>query len=176
MPAGSMDSGIPQSREDFVRVGTSADLIAANRRLRRFWDYAESCRAGDSLPQRRRFDPIDIPDLLPNMWVMDADVAAGRMSYRLVGTHVVASIGFDPTGRELAEVMAESIARLPGLLDRYWFSARSGIATWRRGAARHWKNMEYTEVENLCVPFDGMRGERQMIGISVCYRADGSEY
>ncbi len=172
-----MDSGLPLPVEDFVRVRTAVDLAAANVKLRRFWDYTQTCRDGDGLPRRNRFDPIDIPGLLANIWIMDADVAGRELSYRLVGTHVVMTIGFDPTGRRLSEVMAGSIARVPTLLDRYWFCARTGIATWRRGPARHWKTMEYTEVENLCVPFEGAaHGGAQMIGISVCYRADGSEY
>jgi hypothetical protein len=172
-----MDSGLSLPPADFVRVDSSDNLAAANHRLRRFWDYAESCRSDGGLPQRRRFDPIDIPALLPHIWIIDADVDTGRLSYRLVGTRVVAAIGFDPTGRDLAEIMAERIARIPGLLDRYWFSARTGKATWRRGPARHWRNMEYAEVENLCVPFEDPRDSGiQMIGISVCYRADGTEY
>lgn len=172
-----MDSGLPRATEDFVRVISAADIPTANSRVREFWDYAGTCRTDAGLPQRGRFDPIDIPLLLPYVWIIDADAAAARMSYRLVGTHVVSTIGFDPTGKELAEILAARLVQTPGLLDRYWFSARTGTATWRRGAARHWKSMDYAEVENLCVPFEGAaHGGAQMIGISVCYRADGSEY
>ena len=172
-----MDSGSPQKSEDFLRVRTADDLAGANFRIQRFWAYAQSCRVGDGLPQRSRFDPIDIPALLPNIWIIAADLAAGRLSYQLVGTRIVTAIGFEPTGRDLAELMAERIARVPGLLDRYWVSARTGTATWRRGPARHWQNMDYTEVETLCVPFADERRDSVLIfGISVCYRRDGSEY
>jgi hypothetical protein len=64
---------------------------------------------GGGLPGRRHLDPIDIPELLPNIWMVDvkrgAQTDAGlRFRFRLVGTEIVKFTGRDMTGFWLDQV------------------------------------------------------------------------
>ena len=56
------------------------------------------------LPGRRHFDPLDIPQLLPNLWMIDVCGAPPRFRFRLIGTEIVKFTGRDETGRWLDEV------------------------------------------------------------------------
>ena len=166
---------MPQS--DFVEIHAEADLDAANPRVQRFWRYTQACRRDGGMPLRKHFDPADIPDLLANIWILEADLANGSLFYRLTGTKIVAGIGFEPTGRFLHDVLATRLTENPKLLDRYWHGARTGIATWRRGAARFWQKMDFIEIENLIVPFAVADSRlRHLMAISVHYRSDGAEF
>lgn len=162
---------------DFVEIHADADIAAANPRIQRFWRYAQSCKRGGDLPARAHFDPVDVPDLLSNIWIVEADFAKGRLSYRLAGTKIVAGMGFEPTGRCMTDIMAERLKENPRLLDRYWHGARAGVASWRRGPARFWPKMDYIEIENLIVPFAVADAQvRHLMGMSIHYRGDGTEF
>jgi hypothetical protein len=65
--------------------------------LRALYDYWEGRRAGGRLPARRDLDPLDIPDLLPNLMLIDV-ASEAELRYRLVGTALVAHMGRDTTG------------------------------------------------------------------------------
>lgn len=74
--------------------------------LQRLYDYWRSKRRGDRLPGRADLDPMEIPDLLSRLVLID--VARGergcRYRFRLVGTEVVAAIGQDLTGQWLDQI------------------------------------------------------------------------
>ena len=59
------------------------------------------------MPQRRDFDPVDVPMHLPGIILIDVegvdDNGVGIFRYRVVGTAEVASRGFDPTGKLVTE-------------------------------------------------------------------------
>lgn len=59
--------------------------------------------AGGGLPGRQHFDPIDIPELLPNLWMIDVFRAPLRFRFRLIGTEIVKFSGRDVTGLWLDE-------------------------------------------------------------------------
>jgi hypothetical protein len=84
-------------------------------RLRRFYDYWRSKCDGDRLPGRRDIDPLDLPDLLPLITILDI-VAAGdgaRFRFRLVGTANVAVAGREYTGSFIEDVFEpEDAARM----------------------------------------------------------------
>jgi len=76
-----------------------------------YWQsiHPEGGPEGKALPGRRHFDPIDIPDLLPNIWLIDVvrdaqHDGAPRFRFRLVGTQIVKFTGRDATGLWLDEV------------------------------------------------------------------------
>jgi len=167
---------------DFVEIHAAADLGAANARIQRFWHYAQSCRRDGSLPLRAHFDPMDVPELLPNIWIVEADCDKGSLRYRLAGTKIVSGMGFEPTGLFMHEILGPRLKENPQLFDRYWLSARVGTATWRRGPARFWAKMDYIEIENLIIPFavaDGSDRDsrvRHLMAMSVHYRGDGAEF
>jgi hypothetical protein len=87
--------------------------------LHRYW---ESIRPRDGvLPARRHFDPVDIPELLPNIWMIDVQRAPLRFRFRLVGTEIVKFTGRDVTGRWLDEVF-------PGYQASDAFRVHSAVA------------------------------------------------
>ena len=75
-------------------------------RLVRFYAYWLAQAPTGKLPGRQHIDPLDIPDLLP--WINLVDVAreddALRYRHRLVGTAIVEYFGRDSTGRWYHEI------------------------------------------------------------------------
>ena len=76
-----------------------------------YWQsiHPEGGPEGSALPGRRHFDPVDIPELLPNIWMIDVvrDAQRGgvpRFRFRLVGTQIVKFTGRDATGQWLDAV------------------------------------------------------------------------
>lgn len=62
-------------------------------------------KCGDrAMPARADLDPIDIPELLPNLILIDVIPPSGRLRVRLVGTWIVNQFGRDYTGRYLDEI------------------------------------------------------------------------
>ncbi|NNG04180.1 MAG: PAS domain-containing protein [Inquilinus sp.] len=68
------------------------------RALFAYW--RERCR-GDAIPARRDIDPTDFPRLLPNLFLIDVRQEPFALTYRLVGTNLVAHFGFDATGKDV---------------------------------------------------------------------------
>ena len=77
---------------------------SAAPKIKALYDYWQSIRpAGRLLPGRRHFDPVDIPELLPNLWMIDVLRDPLRFRFRLVGTEIVRFAGRDVTGLWLDE-------------------------------------------------------------------------
>ena len=55
----------------------------------------------DRLPGRQHLDPLDIPELLANIWMADVQREPLRFRFRLVGTEIVKFTGRDSPGRWL---------------------------------------------------------------------------
>lgn len=72
--------------------------------LRRAQSYWDEKRAGRTMPSRSDIDPLDIPDLLPCVNLIDIVPPDGRLLVRLVGTEICARFGTDYTGRFLDEI------------------------------------------------------------------------
>lgn len=75
-------------------------------RLRRFYDYWQGKRQGSRLPGRQDIDPLEIPDLLPHISILDVvgTGAAARFRFRLVGTANVRIAGRECTGAFIDDV------------------------------------------------------------------------
>ena len=84
-----------QSREDFPQ--------GCNARVVSIYDYWVARRAGRSMPRRTDVDPIDLPEHLPGLLLIDVEGENARgqgiYRYRVVGTREVLNRQFDPTGR-----------------------------------------------------------------------------
>lgn len=82
---------------------TRADQIesAAIRQLFLYW---QSKCADGRIPRRTDIDPVDIPNLVPNLMIADIEHDPFRVRYRLVGTKVVQMTGYEFTGKYLDEI------------------------------------------------------------------------
>ena len=65
----------------------------------RLVDHWRRIHPAGGLPGRQHFDPADLPDLLPHIWLMDVHRDPWRFRVRLVGTAIVRFSGRDVTGR-----------------------------------------------------------------------------
>ncbi len=66
--------------------------------------YWEDRRRDRGLPSRADIDPLDIPDLLPQVFLVDVARAPLDFRYRLVGTQIVRHSAADYTGKSLNEL------------------------------------------------------------------------
>lgn len=114
-------------------------------------DYWRSIHPETGLPGRQHLDPVDIPQLLPNIRILDVVGRPPRYRTRLMGTGVVRSVGEDHTSQWLDEVFPgfeKSSAALG--LDTV---VRTGALNWRRGNPRVFAGKEYMVIERVYLPF-----------------------
>lgn len=76
---------------------------ALDARGRRLFEYWREKRGARKMPARADIEPADIPELLPDITLVDVLGEAPHFRYRLVGTRQVAARGLDPTGRPVGE-------------------------------------------------------------------------
>lgn len=82
----------------------ATDLLEAfGGRFGRFLDYWRACRGDRVAPRRADVDPLDIPDLLPFLSLIEVLREPLRFRYRVIGTAVVEGFGRDATGRYIDE-------------------------------------------------------------------------
>jgi len=62
-------------------------------------------RGPGGLPDRSKFDPTEHKNILANMMISELEPDPFRVRYRLVGTRVASTTGFDFTGRYLDELL-----------------------------------------------------------------------
>lgn len=149
-------------------------------KIRRFFDYWQAKHSvpkhsGGGLPGRQNIDPLDIPELLPNIWLLDVQHEPFRLRYRLVGTGIVEARGRDQTGQWLDEAHPE-LASDPAYLERYKAVVESGKPSWRRGQPRFWFHADFGLIENLILPLaaDGAHIDMLMI-LTVMYWREAGE-
>jgi PAS domain len=95
-------------------------------KLRQLYTYWRSKAANGRLPSRADIDPIEIPQILPYVFLVDVEHGPLRFRFRLVGTQICTWSGRDVTGmyvddpaygprgpeviRQYAEVVARGMA------------------------------------------------------------------
>jgi len=108
--------------------------IDRHPRFRRLADYLAGKAPPGKLPGRQHIEPLDIPDLLPHLMLIDVVPQPGggnRYRIRLVGTAAVAIQGSDATGK-----FADQILTAPEgaeVIERYDEIVRTRQPQYRRG-------------------------------------------
>ena len=141
------------------------------------WDYWIGVwqRCG-RMPRRSDIDPIDIPKLLPNVWMVDYEQAGGRYRYRLIGTAVTRAWDGDITGRYLDEEIP-NLAETP-LGRELAMVVNAGRAVWRR-AEPTWTPapQDVVGIERLALPLAAADGAVAMVlCVSVYRRRNGDMF
>jgi len=153
------------------------DTSGWNPRLRALHDHWQSLRpAPDRLPSRRDFDPMAVPRLLPNIWLLDVRREPLRFRYRVVGTYMVMALGQDATGCWFHELYS-GFGPGHSTYEDYRRLAMDGAVLWRRGRAMFAVHVEScTQLERVVLPLadDGVTVDRAL-GMTVHYADDGSE-
>lgn len=87
-----------------MQTVTQAEKIESGR-IRQLFEYWQSKRRNGLLPRRADIDPCEIRQLVPYLLLVDIERDPFRVRYRLVGTKVVETTGFEFTGRYLDEIV-----------------------------------------------------------------------
>ncbi|MGE4220274.1 MAG: PAS domain-containing protein [Alphaproteobacteria bacterium] len=129
-------------------------------RLGRLYAYWRSKQSDGRPPRRRDLDPIEIPDLLPILHLIDVLWDPLRFRHRLVGTDVVRHMARDVTGLMVDE-------SLYGPATDEIFESLRKLATecrpYRRQARLDWHGRQWLAVESVELPLTGDAGEVSMI-------------
>jgi hypothetical protein len=130
--------------------------VDATPKIKALYDYWLSIHPpGGGLPGRRHLDPLDIPELLPNIWMIDvtrnpnADTPM-RMRFRLVGTEIVKFTGRDVTGFWLDQVYPDygNTAAFRAHRD----CAERGAPGYRKSGVLSNPGRHFIEAERLYLP------------------------
>ncbi|TQV80846.1 PAS domain-containing protein [Denitrobaculum tricleocarpae] len=94
--------------------------------LARLYDYWVSKSRGGRLPSRAQIDPLDVPELLPIIFLVDVAWSRGEpdFRFRLVGSKITEIVGSDPTGRNFSSFYDD--ANLAPMTELYSRVARHG--------------------------------------------------
>ncbi len=78
--------------------------------LARLYDYWVSRSREGRIPSRAQIDPLDVPELLPIVFLVDVVWAKGEpdFRFRLVGSKITEIVGSDPTGRNFSSFYDEA--------------------------------------------------------------------
>jgi len=150
-------------------------LEAWHPKVRRLFEYWRSHRPEpDLLPGRQHFEPLDVVELLPHIWMLEDDEATGRTRYRLVGTRIVEAMRRDVTGQWHDQAHPGSAKHPRFIAARE--KLKAGLATWRRGPPWFQVDPEIYEVEVAFFPMarDG-RNVDLTIAISIFFYRNGAE-
>lgn len=157
------------------------DAIAAldvHPKIARMLDYCRSIVPPDRLPGRAHFDPIAVPALLPNVWLLELEPkpeGGARFRYRLMGTRVAAAFQGDLTGRYVGEVHTATAA---AAMHAYLMGVvESRRPNYRIGRPTAWPIAEFLTLERLYMPLarDGANVD-VILGFTVFLKKDGSEF
>jgi hypothetical protein len=140
-------------------------------KVRAIFDYWRSVHPdGGGLPGRQHIDPIDIPQLLPNIWLIDVKRDPYRFRFRLVGTQVVDYAGEDNTGKWFDE-------RLPDFNPSVFIDVvETGRPSWSRGHSKMRPEKNYYELERVRLPLasDGKTVD-MILSLTVFFDSEGNE-
>ena len=137
--------------------------------------YYRSMMPECGLPGRQHFDPMNVPHLLPNIWLVDVlDGPEPRFRYRLMGTRVAQAFAADITGRMFDDVH-------PDFANNPMRGYLVDVATMRRphhrrGAPNAWPVNEVLSLERLFLPLasDGVEVDI-VLAMTIFMRKDGVE-
>ena len=140
-------------------------------KVRALFDYWRSVHPREGgLPGRQHIDPIDIPHLLPNVWLIDVKRNPYRFRFRLVGTLIVNYAGEDNTGKWFDE-------RLPDFDPSVFIDVvETGKPSWSRGRSKMRPEKDYYELERVRLPLasDG-RTVDMILSLTVFFDSEGRE-
>ena len=139
-------------------------------KIRALLAYWQSKLQGRALPARRDISPMEVPELLPHLFLVDVP-AEGPMVYRLSGTAVVALMGHDVTGRTIGEGM------VPGhraeAIQRYRRIADGARPFFHRARLREHTN-DFAQVERIVLPLsDNDARVNMLLGMTIRQLASG---
>ncbi len=99
-----------------------------DRKLQRLLDYWQEKRGEREMPARADIDPSDIPDLLPNIYLIDVSYDPNVFSFRLAGTEIVRLFCEEVSGKTIDQLEAVALRSLLRSLYEEVIEARAPVA------------------------------------------------
>jgi hypothetical protein len=140
-------------------------------KVRAIFEYWQSVHPkGGGLPGRKNIDPVDIPQLLSNVWLIDVKRDPYRFRFRLVGTQVVDYVGKDNTGRWFDDLLPDFD---PGVFIDV---VETGKPSWSRGRSKMRPEKDYYELERVRLPLatDGKTVD-MILSLTIFFDSEGNE-
>ena len=144
-----------------------------DRRIRRLYDYWCSIRPGDDrLPGRQHLEPLDLPELLQWLLLLDVVGEPPRFRYRLVGTGQARVMGRELTGRWLDETYHDFCGKRD---HAELVAVAGGQVRYSCGAPEYRVERSHALLERLLLPLarDGVTVD-MVLGIALYTREDGT--
>jgi len=119
-------------------------------KIRRVFDYWKSIHPTTGLPGRQHLDPVDIPDLLPHVRLVDVIGDPPRFRVRLCGDRIREHFGSCQQGQFYDEMF-------PGFTDRPSFfdfmeAIRTGLPQWSVGSCELNPEKIHVPLERIVLP------------------------
>jgi hypothetical protein len=163
--------GLPASGDPIIRPPP-----AANARIVAIYEYWRRIAPGTGvLPGRQHLDPVDIPTLLPNLWLVDVVGEPRRFRARLIGTTLQRSgIPLKP-GVYVEDPIAPALREI--VLADFRFVAETRQPVWFRGAPRAAHDTAIFDIERIFLPLaaDGTTVD-MLLNLTVFYESAGKEW
>ncbi|MFN3461713.1 MAG: PAS domain-containing protein [Oceanibaculum sp.] len=140
-----------EAARDWFLLDDATDRDSWHPLVRAAHDYWLRIAPPDALPGRQHMDPLDIPDLLPRLWLLDVIWPGPGFRFRLVGSRIVNRLGHDPTGERLEDTDLD-YRNNPSLTDRYRATVEHRRPTYRLGQQKLTRTRDFEFVENIFLP------------------------
>lgn len=86
-------------------------------RIRTLLQHWQTLAADGAVPERRRFDPIEVAPVLSYFWVLQRDQSSGCWRFTLAGENTVALLGRRLVGETLQNVFPDQAAQFAAAVD-----------------------------------------------------------
>jgi hypothetical protein len=137
--------------------------------LRLFYDYwRDLAKGGDGLPSVQRFDPLHLPKLLPNVWIIEVEPATRRFRMRLTGENINAIYGRSIAGLYFNDVFQPGDVEI--IVARY-SRALSEPAVFHASGSVYAAGGSLTVGERLGLPMLGREGRTNTLLGATVYRS-----
>ncbi|MDX1738304.1 MAG: PAS domain-containing protein [Alphaproteobacteria bacterium] len=140
--------------EDGITIYDRSFLDNCHPKITKIFELWLSKTSDGHLPSRKEFDPLEMVDLLPYIFMVDKNSPTKEFRYRLIGTEEVLFRGNDPTGKLVREACAAE--NVDDVLEKYEYLFR-----------------EKKPIYNLC-RFDGRRHIVEDQAVFLPLATDGS--
>lgn len=147
---------------------TAPPAIAGIPALAALWRYWNGKGGGRAMPLRKDISPLDIPQLLPHLTLVDR-LPDGAFRLRLVGTAVAEAYGSDATGKTIDQLLQEP--RLSVAKHHYAAAFTSGRPMFNRNHYRTERVMELI-VSRVVLPLADEAGKTTMLLIGHAFEYD----
>ncbi|MEX0759126.1 MAG: PAS domain-containing protein [Tistlia sp.] len=127
-------------------------LPIAGPALRELYLYWRDKWQGERMPTRADIEPLEIPSLLPQVYLVDIERDPLDFRFRLVGTRIVAWFGRDMTGQRVADRLA----------DRYREVVETGRPVYD-SLSLPGKSDRHGSYQRLVMPLAGEEGRIEML-------------